>query len=155
MGIGFKKLLYGYRRRPHSGGVSPFHLMYGVPPRVDTKEAVALLPHSSLAHRTQEILSTPAIRAERLLDQERKAQTNFEKLAHRFVVGEQLLVARGDALNLSVKWPLCKFKYFGPCTIVRPNHPRYELVSPNGRVSRQAIRARRLMPYFKRPTHLS
>ena len=62
---------------------------------------------------------------------------------------------KGPAANRGIKRPALFSHFYGPCRIIRANHPRYVLLSPSGRVTRDAIHARRLVLYRRRPTHLA
>lgn len=42
----------------------------------------------------------------------------------RIKVGDELLVAKGAALEAMHKWPIAVSKFYGPCRVVRARHPR-------------------------------
>lgn len=146
------KVFFGYRRRRLAGGVSSFELMYGVPPRIEPADKPPLIIPSTIAHRNMELMATDATRATRGSKQSESLAPNITE-SREFRVGEEVLVAKGVALNPAQKWPALSSKFYGPCRIVRAYHPRYHLVSTHGRNSRRAIHARRLMPFNRKPKH--
>ena len=143
------QVLYGYRRRALSNGVSPFELMYGVPPRMDPRAEIgaSLVVPSSDIHRRLELLAGSVPRAIRSGASEEKRVAVAS--SHFFRQGEKVLVARGTAFG-GTKWPANVSKFYGPCSILEARHPRYVLESRHGRISRKPIHARRLVPYRTR-----
>ena len=138
------QVLYGYRRRTMKNGVSPFELMYGVPPRMDSNEKTgpSLVIPSFDNHRRLELLAGSVPRAVR-------SGASVEKRlvvssSHLFEAGDKVLVARGTYFG-GTKWPAFVSKFYGPCRVLQVLHPRYVLESQHGRVSRRPIHARRLV----------
>ncbi|CDF33201.1 unnamed protein product [Chondrus crispus] len=143
------QVLYGYRRRAMKNGVSPFELMYGIPPRMDSsaETGASLVVPSLDHHRRLELLTGSVPRAVR-------SGASVEKRlvassSHFFEVGDKVLVARGTSFG-GTKWPAFVSKFYGPCRILEVHHPRYVLESQHGRVSRKPIHARRLVLYRER-----
>ena len=144
--------IYGYRRRRLAEGFSPFELMYGVPPRMGQADQKPLLHASTTNNRSIELSAASAARATRINSQENISQKPIR--TRQFSVGDQVLVAKGQALSSSVKWPPLTSRYYGPCEIVKAKHPRYHLTSRNKKISRTPIHARRLILYRPRPAQL-
>lgn len=142
-------VLYGYRRRALSSGLSPYQLLYGVKPRMPFEMNVDnFVSQSSTTGRSAEILALQNARANAIY-KKRSPQVDPTRV-RTFSVGDKVLVARGQALSSSIKWPSFTSKYYGPCQIVSAHHPRYTLVSRHNRYTRQGIHARRIIPYFSR-----
>ena len=147
--LAVSKVLYGYRRRHLSSGFSPFQLLYGVVPRMHLEtHPTSNIPDSSPSHLSAETFALAADRATHV------AKMNFKRSKEiptkTFQVGEFVLVARGKSLSSFIKWPAFSSKFYGTCMVVSANHPRYGLVSPHNRYSRQDIHARRLVRYYSR-----
>lgn len=70
--------------------------------------------------------------------------------AHMYQAADTFLISYVQAFNKTFKWPALKSQYYGPCRIMRENHPHYELSFADGRCTWSAINARRLLPYVKR-----
>jgi hypothetical protein len=140
-------ILYGYRRKRQADGRSPFEILYGAKPRLTGVDPVSLIDEPTEAHRQIELLAYRAARASR-----RTSKMNQEE--NRFKVGDQVLVVHGPALGL-VKWPALLSKWYGPCMVVRVDHPRYHLESPNGRRTRKPVHTRRLRKYVERKPDLA
>jgi len=143
--------VYGYRRRAMDSGVSPFELMYGVPPRLVSTDPVVGHEVGEEGRRLESLaaLSVRASRSVGARDQLKKPKKDKE-----FEIGQRVLVAHGRAFTTTSKWPVFTSKYYGPCTIVGAQHPRYVLKSSSGRFTRKSIHARRLLTYQERPEHL-
>ena len=91
------QILYGYRRRALSNGVSPFELMYGVPPRMEPRAGMSasLVAPSLDIHRRLELLAGSVPRAIRSgASEEKRIAVASVPL---FRQGEKVLVARGTA----------------------------------------------------------
>ena len=140
------QILYGYCGRALSNDVSPFELMYGVPPRTDPRAEIgpSLVVPSSDIYRRLELLAGSVPRAIRSGASEEKRIAVAS--SHFFRQGEEVLVARGTAFG-GTKWPANVSKFYGPCRILEARHPRYVLESRHGRISRKPIHARRVVPY--------
>ena len=140
------QVVYGYRRYALRNGVSPFELMYGVPPRMNpgAKISPSLFVPSSDGHRRLQILAGSVPRAIRSGDSAEKRIAVAS--SHFFLHGENDLVARGTAFG-GTKRPANVSKFYGLCRILEARHPRYVLESRHGRTSRKRIHARRLLPY--------
>lgn len=149
-----EKVLFGYRRRKNSSGFSPFELLYGQTPRLLNSDHKFVETAETPEAREVQIASVAGIRT--LRQQERPAtEDKEEQKVRKYKVGEKVLVAHGPSLNRAVKWPALKPKYFGPCTITKEKHPRYEMVSSTGKVTRSAIHARRLKPYREQKSEVA
>ena len=139
----------GYRRRAMKNGVSPFELMYGVPPRMDSNEktGASLVIPSFDHHRRLELLARSVPRAVRSgASLEKRLQVSS---SHLFGAGDKVLVARGTSFG-GTKWPAFVSTFNGPCRVLKVLLPRYVLESQHGRVSRRPIHARRLILYRER-----
>ena len=126
------KVLFGYRRRRLAGGVSPFELMYGFLPRIEPAYKPPMIIPSTIAHTNMELMATDATRASRASKQSKSLTPNITE-SRELSVGEEVLVAKGAALNPAQKWPALSSKFYGPCRIVKADHPRYYLVSTHAR----------------------
>ena len=62
-----RNALYGYRRRKMVVGLSLFELLYGVLPRMASREHVPLLGVSEVRHREIELLHVRAMRPTRII----------------------------------------------------------------------------------------
>ena len=101
--------------------------------------------------RAAELLALQAVPATRAMPRLRARALS----GPNFSVGDEVLVARGTALNTTVKWPAFESRFYGPCKITAAHHPRYVLLSPSRRFSREAVHARRLVLYRKRSSLLT
>ena len=145
------KVVYGYRQRRLSIGYSHFELLYVSSPRMVSSDLSGTLPHTGEQGRAAELLALQAVR-------DTRAMTPLRARAlpgPNFSVADEVLVARGTALNTTVKWPAFKSKFYGPCQITAAYHPRHVLLSPSGRISRGAAHARRLVLYRNRSSLLT
>ena len=138
-------ILFGYRRRRLAGHPSPFQLMYGVPPRMTPRDPTPLL-QEPLDPRSR-ALETFAIKSERASRDLVHRPSSPDKKQYR--VGDRVLVAKGRALG-ALKMPAFECKWAGPCTVISARHPLYRLELHHGKVSRKAIHARRLRPFYSR-----
>lgn len=150
-----KKAVFGYKRHPFRGEISPMELLYGararVAPRIPRIEGAPRSEKASAIDLQFEIMAVRNHQASRFTGQGVR-NVGFKLPVREFEVGELVLVAHGQAMSSTVKWPTFKSAYYGPCRIIKCDHPRYTLVSPNCRHSRQAVHARRLMPFYT-PAH--
>lgn len=71
-----------------------------------------------------------------------------------FAVGVKVLVAKGPTLSFIKKNTTLSYKVYGPCILVKADHPSHGLCSPNGPYIRRGIDARRLVKFYKCPLHL-
>ena len=108
----------------------------------------ARLRDSPEEQRTLELMALKSDRATRLLKQN-KLNPNVRE-STRYEIGDLVLVARGNALTITTKWPAFSSKYYGPCEVVTARHPRYSLRSQHGRYTRSNVHARRLCLYISR-----
>jgi Integrase core domain len=135
-------ILYGYRRRRQSDGLSPFELIYGTQPRLTGVDPVSFIEEPAEEHRRVELLAYQAVRASR-----RTLDNATESNA--FSVGDKVLVAHGQAMG-PTKWPSLVSKWYGPCKVIAVDHPRYHLRSTSGRKTRKPVHVRRLRKYVPR-----
>ena len=118
------KVLFGYRRKRLSRGVSTFELMYGVPSRIGPADKPPMIIPSTIAHRNMELMTTDPTRASR-------ASKHFESLApnitesSEFSGDEGVLVAKGAGLTAAQKWQALSSKFYGPRRIVKADYQRY------------------------------
>lgn len=98
--------------------------------------------------RAVELMCTESLRAKRTMKNRAAVR---EKKYH---IGDYVLVAYGASFS-RVKKPPLESVWYGPCQVVHAHHPWYMLKSLSGKLSRREIHSRRLVRYWKRPTHLS
>ena len=149
--VALSQVVAGYRRRRLADRSSPFELMYGVPPRIMPTDAAALITTPTDLNRAVEIMALLSRRAARQPVTDGPSRVS----SATFSVGDEVMVLKGAAANGGLKWPTFLSRFYGPCRIIGAHHPRYFLLSPSGRVSRDAVHARRLVLYRRRPTHLA
>ena len=147
--LALSQVVAGYRRSRLADGSSPFELMYSVPPRIMPTDAAALITTSTDLNRAVEIIALQSCRAAR----QPVTDDLFRVISATFSVGDEVMVLK--AANRGLKWPAFLSRFYGPCRIINAHHPRYLLLSPSGRVSRDAVHARLLVLYRRRPTHLA
>ena len=102
--------------------MSPFELMYGVPPQMDYRAVTgASLIIPSLDHRRRlEVLAGSVPREVRSgASVEKKLEVSSP---HFFEVGDELLFARRTSFD-GTKWPALVSKFYGPCRVLRVRHP--------------------------------
>lgn len=133
-----QSVLYGYRRRSLSGGPSPFERMYGAAPRMDVADIV-VTGASTLHTRAVELLALTSVRAQQV--EQATSVLPAQLPTMHFDVGDLVLVACGPSLTSMGKLPAFTSPYYGPCRVLAARHPRYEMMSPQGRISREPIHA--------------
>lgn len=138
-------VLYGYRRCRMGPHLSPFQLMSGVPPRMARHDASLGLENPfEIEYRELEIIAIQSARAHRE-HVPRPLPTTRRTLS----VGDQVLVAKGRVFS-AMKLPAFESKWSGPYEVFGVNHPRYNLRSMTGGVTRHPIHARHLRLWIRR-----
>lgn len=105
------KVLFEYSRRRLLSGFSPFELMFGVPPRLVHTDATSALTNITQDHRVNELLAFRMWRAGRIMEQLRRQEQMGVARGVRFQVGDWVLVAHGQSLSSTVKWPVLTSQY--------------------------------------------
>lgn len=133
------QVVYGYRRRKPSGQQSPFFLMYGVHHRLCVADPKPLLHDpANLANRCYETIAVQSHRAAKGASSSKRLPTNNN--VFHYNVGDMVWVAKGRAIG-PMKMRAFQSPWYRPCKVVSAKHPRYELITSNGKVSREAIHA--------------
>ena len=138
-------VLFGYLRRRMGPHLLPFHLLYGVPPRMTPFDSPAMSDDpQNPEEREIETLAIQSARARR----DQVARSDGPPI-ETFKDGDLVLVARAKALG-ALKMPPFESKWFGPCKVMRASHPLYDLRLANGKKTRKPIHSRRLKKWVPR-----
>lgn len=137
-------VVFRYRRRPTSGNLSPFQLLYAVKPRLPLSSACFEGSSGSTYGREAELFAMLGPHATRAVRQ-RKQNANSQSIS-QFRLGQLVLVVYGKVFK-SVKGPPFKPRPYGSCMVVEAEQPRHGLCSSTGMRSRKPIHARRLVWY--------
>lgn len=137
------RAVFGYRGRPMRGGISPSELFYGVKPELVRTKGIEQVPPDPHEYRQMELLALLGHRTGRV-DLQQGSSGDKNANTEQFQVGDLDLVAYGEMFR-SLKRPALESKYYGPCTVLRVQHARYEQASASERRCRKPILSRRLV----------
>ena len=126
--------------------------MLGVRPKGRGGIEPSSLTAGEVVGRELVLMAAMGKRAGRIVRQKERAEALHRARSSRWLeVGDQVLVLKGAATSMTMKWPIDKSKFYGPCRVVNAKHPRYILESSKGRYTCRAIHARRLIPFIQKP----
>ena len=136
--ISFEDVLYRYRRRPRTDGITPFEILFRVQPRFSIEPPVPTTGAEVLSHaRCFELAMALINRAERLVPRTVHGDTRFQ-------IGDMVFLRRGRLPEGSKFQARVRLR---PYKVISAHHHRYVSENATGRKSRKPVHFRRLRQY--------